>query len=244
MAPEMKKDATALDLATAERTPVQTVTLRLRVGNPRRSMLEDVAKRGVDLVAAASVLVLGAPALLLLALLVKWSGPGPIFFRQIRLGRDGEPFVFYKFRSMHHNNDDSPHRDFARDFINGEMKPRQNRVFKMVEDPRITPIGRFLRRTSLDELPQFWNVLRGEMSLVGPRPPISYEIEHYQDWHRDRLRVKPGLTGLWQVSGRSQVGFDEMVMLDLHYITHWSLLLDLRIIWRTLPAMIRGDGAY
>jgi lipopolysaccharide/colanic/teichoic acid biosynthesis glycosyltransferase len=163
----------------------------------------------------------------------------------VRLGKDGEPFTFYKFRSMHHKNDDGMHRDFARDFISGEMSENQDRtVFKMVRDPRITGIGRFLRRSSLDELPQFINVLRGEMSLVGPRPPISYELEHYQDWHKDRLKVKPGLTGLWQVSGRSTVGFDEMVMLDLYYIAHWNLKLDLKIVARTVPVMVKGEGAY
>ena len=167
-------------------------------------------------------------------------------FRQVRLGRDGKPFTFYKFRSMHHKNDDGAHRDFARNFISGDMSEDsgESTVFKMVRDPRITTIGRFLRRSSLDELPQFYNVLRGEMSLVGPRPPISYEMEHYQDWHKDRLKVKPGLTGLWQVSGRSTVGFDEMVKLDLYYIGHWNLMLDLKIMARTVPAMVKGEGAY
>jgi lipopolysaccharide/colanic/teichoic acid biosynthesis glycosyltransferase len=205
-----------------------------------------VLKRAVDLSASILVMALGAPAFIFLATAVKLSSPGPVLFRQVRLGRDGKPFTFYKFRSMHHKNDDGVHREFARDFISGDMSEDsgESTVFKMVRDPRITTIGRFLRRSSLDELPQFYNVLRGEMSLVGPRPPISYELEHYQDWHKDRLKVKPGLTGLWQVSGRSTVGFDEMVKLDLYYIGHWNLKLDLKIMARTVPAMVKGEGAY
>lgn len=239
----MKKDATALDLGFTSEAVEAPGRLRLRIGTPQYARWQAVAKRSVDIVFALGALGLGAPVFLLLALLVKMSSPGPVLFRQIRLGKDGKPFHFYKFRSMHHNNNEAVHRNFAENFINGGNGSGE-RVFKMVDDPRITRVGRFLRRSSLDELPQFVNILRGHMSLVGPRPPISYEIEHYQDWHRDRLKVKPGLTGLWQVSGRSQVGFDEMVMLDLHYIAHWSLTLDLKIIARTLPVMLRGDGAY
>lgn len=243
----MKKDATALDLVTLGEVVEHREPLRLRIGSPRYAWWERAIKRAFDIVFSSAVLVIGSPVFLLIAALVKTSSPGPVLFRQTRLGRDGRPFDFYKFRSMRHNNDDSAHRDFCADFINGEDTDDDEaarRIFKMVCDPRITKIGGFLRRTSLDELPQFWNVLKGEMSVVGPRPPIAYEFEHYQDWHKDRLKVKPGLTGLWQVSGRSQVGFDEMVMLDLHYISGWNLLLDLRIIARTIPVMVRGDGAY
>lgn len=245
----MKKDATALDLSFLEieevAIPVEPEPLRLRVGNCEYAWWQCTLKRTVDIASALAVLTIGAPLFIFLALAVKFSSPGPVFFRQVRLGRDGQPFTFYKFRSMQHKNDDAAHRDFAKDFISGEMSENRDRtVFKMVRDPRITGIGRFLRRSSLDELPQFLNVLRGEMSLVGPRPPISYEIEHYRDWHKDRLKVKPGLTGLWQVSGRSSVGFDEMVMLDLYYIAHWNLKLDLKIMARTLPVMVKGEGAY
>jgi len=242
----MKKDATALDLAALGEVVETHEPLRLRIGTPRYAWWERVLKRGFDIAFSLAVLLIGSPFFLLIGLLVKASSPGPTFFRQTRLGRDAEPFDFYKFRSMRHNNDDTAHRDFCAEFINGseDEVSEQDQVFKMVADPRITRIGGFLRRTSLDELPQFWNVLKGEMSVVGPRPPIAYEYEHYQEWHKDRLKVKPGLTGLWQVSGRSQVGFDEMVMLDLHYIGSWSFLLDLRIIARTLPVMVRGDGAY
>jgi exopolysaccharide biosynthesis polyprenyl glycosylphosphotransferase len=245
----MKKEATALDLDFLElegiAIPVEPEPLRLRVGSCDYPRWQAALKRTVDIASALLVLTVGAPLLIFLALAVKFSSPGPVFFRQVRLGKDGKPFTFYKFRSMHHKNDDAVHRDFAKDFICGDMSENPDRtVFKMVRDPRITCIGRFLRRSSLDELPQFFNVLRGEMSLVGPRPPISYEIEHYQDWHKDRLKVKPGLTGLWQVSGRSSVGFDEMVMLDLYYIAHWNLKLDLKIMARTVPVMVKGEGAY
>ena len=242
----MKKDATAIDLIGLEEILEQPTPLRLRIGSPRYPAWERTAKRAIDVSVALAVLVLGSPVFALLALLVKLSSPGPVLFRQVRLGKDGTPFPFYKFRSMRHHNDESLHRRFAENFINGNGGDEADgqTVFKMVHDPRVTPIGRFLRRSSLDELPQFWNILRGEMSLVGPRPPIAYELEHYQDWHKDRLKVTPGLTGLWQVSGRSQVGFDEMVMLDLHYISRWSLMLDLKIIARTLPVMIKGEGAY
>ena len=242
----MKKDATALDLSLIDELVVdEPAPLRLRVGNPDYPRWQRILKRSVDIASSLAVLTLGAPVFLFLAAAVKFSSPGPVFFRQVRLGRDGKPFTFYTFRSMHHKNDDAAHRDFCRNFISGDMAEGSDRtVFKMVRDPRITRIGCFLRRSSLDELPQFWNVLRGEMSLVGPRPPISYELDHYQDWHKDRLKVKPGLTGLWQVSGRSSVGFDEMVMLDLYYISHWNLKLDLKIMARTVPVMVKGEGAY
>ena len=245
----MKKYATALDIDILEleevSLPFEPEPLRLRIGNCEYPRWQRVLKRSVDIVAGLAVFTLLGPLFIFLALAVRFSSPGPVLFRQVRLGRDGKPFTFYKFRSMHHKNDDGAHREFARDFISGDMcSDDDTTVFKMVRDPRITAIGCFLRRSSLDELPQFWNVLKGEMSLVGPRPPISYELEHYQDWHKDRLKVKPGLTGLWQVSGRSSVGFDEMVMLDLYYIGHWNLKLDLKIMARTLPVMVKGEGAY
>jgi exopolysaccharide biosynthesis polyprenyl glycosylphosphotransferase len=244
--PMLKKDATALDLRFVEELSVdEPAPLRLRVGNPDYPRWQRILKRGVDIGFSLLVMTLGAPVFLFLAAAVKLSSPGPVFFRQTRLGLNEVPFTFYKFRSMQHENDDASHRDFCREFISGEFEDDDDRtVFKMVGDPRITWIGRFLRRTSLDELPQFYNVLRGEMSLVGPRPPISYEIEHYQDWHKDRLKVKPGLTGLWQVSGRSTVGFDEMVLLDFYYINHWNLKLDLKIVAATVPVMVKGEGAY
>lgn len=172
---------------------------------------------------------------------------------QERVGRNGKAFPFYKFRTMKHNSDDAVHREFSREFICGSKKTHGSassnangnaKVYKLTRDPRITAIGQFLRRTSLDELPQLFNVLRGEMSLVGPRPPVAYELEHYQDWHKQRLAARPGITGLWQVSGRSSVPFDEMVLLDLYYIEHRSTFMDLRIMAKTLPVMLLGSGGY
>jgi lipopolysaccharide/colanic/teichoic acid biosynthesis glycosyltransferase len=204
-------------------------------------------KRGIDLLGATLLTVALLPLFAAIALLVKRSSPGPVLYVQERLGRNGRPFRFYKFRSMRHDADDAIHRQFAAMFINGDNDGCRERnggkdVYKLERDPRITGIGYWLRRTSLDELPQLFNIIRGEMSLVGPRPPIAYEIENYQPWHLERLKVTPGLTGLWQVMGRSQVSFDEMVHLDLHYINHWSLLLDLKILLRTLPVVVRGTG--
>ncbi len=204
------------------------------------------AKRLVDVAFSLAVMALGLPFYLLIAALIKLTSEGPVLFVQDRVGRDGRPFKFYKFRTMLVDCTDAQHRNFAEDFIKGRlMNDEENgRVFKLKNDPRVTAIGRFLRRTSLDELPQFINVLRGEMTLVGPRPPLAYELAHYKEWHRGRLAVKPGLTGLWQVSGRSTVPFDEMVMLDLYYIENWSLALDMKIILRTVPVMVFGLGGY
>lgn len=209
---------------------------------------ESFAKRLVDVTFTLAVLVFGLPFYLLVAAFIKLTSEGPVLFVQERVGKDGVPFKFYKFRTMTVDNNDVSHRDFTREFIKGQAMERHDPsgkpVFKMCRDPRVTSIGRFLRRTSLDELPQFINVLKGEMTLVGPRPPIIYELPHYKEWHKGRLAVRPGLTGLWQVSGRSSVPFDEMVMLDLYYIENWSLTLDLKIIARTLPVMLFGTGGY
>jgi len=206
-------------------------------------------KRVVDVFFSLFVIIFGFPFYMLISALIKLTSEGPVLFVQDRVGKDVRPFKFYKFRTMTVGNNDNAHRDFAKDFINGDAKGLRSdgngqRVFKITSDPRVTSIGRFLRRTSLDELPQFVNVLRGEMTLVGPRPPLGYEVPHYKDWHRKRLAVKPGLTGLWQVSGRSTVPFDEMVRLDMKYIENWSFLLDLKIIVRTIPVMLFGLGGY
>ena len=213
------------------------------------SVLDRVLKRGADIAFSLAVVVFGLPFYLLIALLIKLTSEGPVLFVQDRAGVNGRTFKMYKFRTMVQDNDDSGHRLFAENFIKGNLasengKGKTAKVFKMTRDPRVTSIGRFLRKTSLDELPQFINVLKGEMSLVGPRPPLTYELDHYQEWHMKRLSVKPGLTGLWQVSGRSTVPFDEMVMLDLYYIENWSLLLDAKIVLRTVPVMFWGSGAY
>lgn len=209
-----------------------------------------VVKRTVDIVGSSIMLILLAPLFLVIALIIKLTSRGPVFYRQQRVGRYGQTFTFLKFRSMYVNNDSNVHKDFVTRLIASkaaETAPKEpgESVYKLTNDKRITRVGRILRRTSLDELPQFFNVLNGEMSLVGPRPPIPYELAAYQTWHRHRLlAVKPGITGLWQVMGRSSVRFDEMVRLDLRYASTWTPWLDLKILLRTPGAVIRGSGAY
>ncbi|HEY3102417.1 MAG TPA: sugar transferase, partial [Pyrinomonadaceae bacterium] len=193
-------------------------------------------------------LVLLAPLWLLIALFIKLDSRGAVFYKQERVGMDGRVFLFYKFRTMHAGADDARHREFQEKYIKGEpdsnLGDNQRPAYKLRGDDRVTRLGRILRKTSLDELPQLFNVLRGDMSIVGPRPPIPYEVESYELWHRKRLDMKPGITGLWQVSGRNRLPFDEMVRMDLYYIENWSLLLDLKIILQTLPVMWRGEDAY
>ena len=205
-------------------------------------------KRAIDILGSALALVLLSPLLAIIAAAIKLSSPGPILFRQTRIGQHGIPFTFLKFRSMFSANNSQIHVDYIKRFISGDVDgagPDGKAVYKITKDPRITRVGRFLRKTSLDELPQLINVLRGEMSLVGPRPPIPYEVESYDIWHRRRLlEMKPGITGLWQVSGRSQLRFDDMVRLDLRYAKTWSLLLDIKILAQTPRAVFSGDGAY
>lgn len=212
-------------------------------------------KRLLDLAGAAVAIALLAPLMAAVAVAVAASSPGPVVFRQVRLGRGGAPFVFLKFRTMTHGADDAVHRDFIARLIAGAPAGEAHRSapaddaatqgsFKLQDDPRVTRLGRFLRRTSLDELPQLFNVLRGDMSLVGPRPPIPYEARHYRAWHLRRLlQVKPGITGPWQVAGRSQVPFDEMVRMDLRYIARCSLALDLLLLLRTVGVVVSGRGA-
>jgi exopolysaccharide biosynthesis polyprenyl glycosylphosphotransferase len=207
-----------------------------------------VVKRLSDLLIATGALLILSPFWIVIALLIKLDSKGPVFYKQERVGMDGRIFLFYKFRSMRVGSDDAPHREYQKRFIAGSPEANlgdpDQPVYKLAADARVTRVGRVLRRLSLDELPQLFNVLRGDMSVVGPRPPIPYEVEAYDLWHRKRLDMKPGLTGLWQVSGRNRLPFDEMVRLDLYYIENWSLLLDLKIILRTLPVMLRGDDAY
>jgi len=203
-----------------------------------------IVKRTLDLFIAALACVLLFPFWLLIALLIKLDSKGPVFYTQERVGMDGRLFLLYKFRTMQAGADSEVHREYQRAFIAGraeanlgnEHKP----TYKLLSDPRITRVGKLLRRTSLDEVPQLLNVLSGDMSLVGPRPPIPYEVEAYELWHRKRLDMKPGLTGLWQVSGRNRLPFEEMVRLDLFYIENWSLLLDIKIILRTGFVMLSG----
>lgn len=194
-------------------------------------------KRLVDVTVSAILLVLLSPVLGLAALLIRLDSPGPAIFRQARVGRNGQQFTVYKFRTMHVGAELAVEQLADRNEASGPL-------FKMRDDPRRTRVGKWLRRTSIDELPQFWNVLRGEMSLVGPRPALPREVEQYQPWHRRRLEAAPGITGLWQVNGRSEVSFDEMVMLDLYYIENWSLFLDFKIMLKTIPAVLFGRGAY
>jgi exopolysaccharide biosynthesis polyprenyl glycosylphosphotransferase len=194
-------------------------------------------KRAIDAVVSSVALVLLSPLLALSALLIRLDSPGPAIFRQTRVGRGGRPFTLYKFRTMYEGADLAVAELADHNEASGPL-------FKMRDDPRRTRVGKWLRKTSIDELPQFWNVLKGDMSIVGPRPALPSEVEQYQPWHRRRLEAAPGITGLWQVSGRSEVSFDEMVLLDLYYIENWTLFLDLKIMLQTIPTILTGRGAY
>jgi len=207
-------------------------------------------KRTMDIAGAGMGLLVLSPVMLIVAALVKLTSPGPIIFQQIRTGFKGQNFKFYKFRTMFINQNEQIHQDYIKDFIGRDHayttdSASDQKVFKITVDPRITWIGRFLRRTSIDELPQFFNVLKGDMSLVGPRPPIPYEVELYDLWHRRRfLEAKPGITGLWQVLGRSSISFNDMVRLDLAYANNWSIWLDLKILFKTVKIVCFMKGAY
>ncbi len=208
--------------------------------------MASMAKRGLDIAGSAALLVVLAPVLLIIAALVKLTSPGPVFFRQVRVGEGAKPFTMLKFRTMRVDADDRVHREYVASLIaaGGQGTAAQDGVFKITNDPRVTSIGRVLRKTSLDELPQFINVLLGSMSLVGPRPPIPYEVEQYKAWHHRRvLDAKPGITGLWQVTGRSRTTFDEMVRLDLRYARTSSLWTDIKILLATPRAVFSGKGA-
>ncbi|UCF79697.1 MAG: sugar transferase [Candidatus Eiseniibacteriota bacterium] len=204
-------------------------------------------KRVLDVLGALMGGIILLPVFLVAAIMVKVSSPGPVLFKQTRVGRNGREFTFYKFRSMV-SGDDSRHREYLKEFVeNGReaaVDRKGRKVYKIMDDPRITTFGRFLRRTSLDEFPQLINVLRGEMSLVGPRPCLPYEWALYEDWQKERLAVTPGLTGLWQVTGRSNVSFHDMVILDLFYIFNWSFWRDLKLILRTIPVIFLRRGAH
>lgn len=205
------------------------------------NQLFNIYKRVFDVVFTAIGLVILAIPLAVISTLIKLTSKGPVLHMHTRIGKDCEPFTFYKFRTMYVGSDDAAHREFVTEFIQSNGG---DGVKKMTNDPRVTPVGRFLRKTSLDELPQLFNVLKGDMSLVGPRPCMPYELENYQQWHRRRLSVIPGCTGLWQVAGRSAVDFNDMVILDLFYIDNMSPLFDLRIIFRTLPVMLFARGGH
>jgi lipopolysaccharide/colanic/teichoic acid biosynthesis glycosyltransferase len=209
--------------------------------------VRSASKRALDIAGSAALLSLLSPVFLLIAGVIKLTSKGPIMFRQARVGRGGRTFTMLKFRTMHLNVDSAIHQQFVTQFIqsNAVSQSGSDRVFKIVDDPRVTRFGHFLRRSSLDELPQFWNVLRGEMSLVGPRPPLPYEVERYKRWHLRRLwEAKPGITGLWQVKGRSRTTFDEMVRLDLQYARECSVWTDIKILLATPRAVVSGKGAH
>jgi exopolysaccharide biosynthesis polyprenyl glycosylphosphotransferase len=212
--------------ATAERQ-------NLLRGEPYRRTM----KRPVDIVLTTLGLVLLSPLFLALAILIRLDSPGPVFFRQVRVGKDGREFWFFKFRSMVRDAEEMKTKLMHLNELEGP-------VFKISEDPRVTRVGRFLRRTSIDELPQLWNVLRGDMSLVGPRPPLPGEVEKYESWQREKLSIVPGITCLWQISGRNHIGFTEWMRLDIEYIRRQSLGLDVKILVRTLPAVLSRKGAY
>jgi len=214
-----------------------------------RKRLPLVIKRAIDIVGSGALLLMLSPFLAAIVVLIKLTSKGPVIYKQERLGQFGARFMCLKFRTMYANNDPKIHQDYVQQFIAGKdglnkSEGSDKPVYKLVKDPRVTFIGGFLRKTSLDELPQFWNVLRGDMSLVGPRPPVPYEFEVYDIWHRRRvLEIRPGVTGLWQVSGRNRTKFDEMVRLDLRYCQTWSIWLDLKILIATPRAVFNGGGA-
>jgi lipopolysaccharide/colanic/teichoic acid biosynthesis glycosyltransferase len=202
-------------------------------------------KRTIDILGSLTALIILSPVFVIIAILVKCTSKGPVFFCKKRLGQYGKEFSFYKFRTMKANNDPNIHREFVAKLITGAADAKHNGgLFKLKNDPRITPVGRFLRRSSLDELPQFFNVLLNDMSLVGPRPPLPYEYEKYSEWHKRRvLELKPGITGLWQVEARSLTTFDEMVRIDIRYANARNIWLDLKIMLQTPAAMLSGRGA-
>ena len=212
-----------------------------------KELARDAAKRTLDIAGSLALLLAFSPMFLCLAVLVKLTSQGPVFFRQQRLGKAAEPFSMIKFRTMQVNADPRIHQQYVEKFIQSQERsePGKNMVCKIVNDPRVTRVGHFLRRSSLDELPQFWNVLIGEMSLVGPRPPLPYEVARYKRWHRRRVtEAKPGITGLWQVTGRSRTTFDEMVRMDLRYARSHSLWTDVKILLATPRAVLSGKGAH
>jgi lipopolysaccharide/colanic/teichoic acid biosynthesis glycosyltransferase len=237
---QIKEDECVTDLMNPFLYPELSTNRKAEVGF-------QALKRGIDIVLSLCLLFLLSPLFLVLAGLVKLSSPGPIYFHQVRVGYRMKPFTMYKFRSMYVDSEHQAHHSYISWFIASSDQAKHETsttVFKLTNDDRITRIGHLLRRTSLDELPQLWNVLRGDMSLVGPRPALPYEVQQYKPWHRERvLEAKPGITGLWQVVGRSRTTFDEMVRLDLQYARTMSLWTDVKILLATPAAVITGKGA-
>lgn len=223
-----------------------------KVSKPHGSGLEGseaakryvVLKRILDVVISLILIALFAPLLVLIVIAIRISSPGPVVYRQMRIGKDGKPFLMLKFRSMQVVNNPDLHRAYVQTLIKQNTQPREmgKRSLKLLGDERMTGVGKYLRKFGLDELPQLFNVLKGEMSVVGPRPSLPYEYEVYRDWHRHRLEVLPGITGLWQVNSHNMVAFDDMVRIDLSYIQHMNLWLDIKIMLLTPIEMILGRG--
>lgn len=203
-------------------------------------------KRTIDIIGSIVGIIIFSPVFILVPIIIKMTSTGPVFFKQKRVGYNGQTFKMLKFRSMSANNNVSIHQQFMKDFIKNQGSVGgETKIFKMVKDPRVTPIGQILRKSSLDEIPQFFNILFGEMSLVGPRPAIHYETEEYQAWHKRRfLGVKPGLTGFWQVYGRSTTNFDTMIRMDIHYARNWTPMMDLVLLCKTPFTLFTAKGAY
>jgi exopolysaccharide biosynthesis polyprenyl glycosylphosphotransferase len=207
--------------------------------------VQQILKRTLDMSLSFIGITLLLPVFALVSIMVKTTSRGPVFFKQERIGLGGKPFKMYKFRSMKTDSDPAMHKAFVERLIKGTKDAADAKIFKIKNDPRLTSIGGFIRKTSIDELPQLFNVLKGDMSLVGPRPPIPYEVEVYDVWHRRRLfETRPGITGLWQVEGRSRTTFDEMVRMDIRYSQEWSLWLDMKLLMKTPTAVVAGKGAY
>lgn len=235
----LEKKVPALRIVEANEAPAQASAPKIR------EKLYLWSKRAVDFsLSLIALAVFGLP-MLVIALVVKLSSPGPVLFRQERLGKDGRPFTIYKFRSMYTNTSSELHKAYIQQLIkNSQEEGKDAAWLPIAKDPRVTPVGHFLRRTGLDELPQLFNVIKGDMSLVGPRPALRYEVEMYQSWQLQRLTIMPGVSGLWQVAGRGVASFDEMIKLDLEYIERRSLALDIWIIVMTVPRRLLGSLRY
>lgn len=212
------------------------------VDNRQSASSAFLIKRLMDIVLSSLMLLFLSPLFAVVALLIKLGPPGPVIFRQTRVGKGSKHFTCYKFRSMIDGSDDTAHKKYIRGLLQGEsVIPKDNgreKLFKLIDDPRITSIGRLLRKTGIDELAQLFNVLKGNMSLVGPRPPIPYEVEMFADWQKQKLAVMPGITGLWVISGRNKLGYKESIELDIEYIKHWSPWFDIKILLKTIPAVL------
>ncbi|HST55121.1 MAG TPA: sugar transferase [Solirubrobacteraceae bacterium] len=232
---------------TGEATaPVQAPVLELAERSDAQPLVAQrsasFARRALDIFVAGGVLLVLSPVIAAVALIIRLDSGGPVVFRQQRLGRGMRPFTVFKFRTMRHNADATPHREYVESLIGQAEGSERGRLYKLSVDDRVTSVGRYLRSWSLDELPQLVNVLRGDMSLVGPRPVVPYEVDHYPESYLQRFAVKPGLTGLWQVSGRNERTYDEMVRFDIEYAERASLLLDLQILIKTLPVVLGRQG--